>query len=520
MQAFCKFACPQCCARLKTSRIAVMGTCPRCGTRFPIPSPYTGATKPPALPGRLVSKSPPGPRPQPPVLATAFALGNGRLFVGLLCGLLFLLGALVLIVGLRRPSATDNQSAAGNHCSLPRAGASGGKNINLVSNKPPRIEPQKWALLIGVDDYAHVNKLRCCGQDVRGLRERLLAAGFGERRVFLLHDQATENKYRPFKENIEAQLDQLLGKVDSKGNLIEEGMVNKDDLVVIAFTGHGVLLDGASYLCPVETQLEKPETLVSLEGIYNRLLACRASQKLLLVDACRNDPRRSGQKSPQVTEATQGFAKSLEKPREGILVLASCKPGEVSWEDKDLGNGVFMHFILTALAGGATDKDGEVTALGLYKYASKETKLHVARMYSQVQTPQLYYGSEDDFVIGSAVPPLPPPVPSRPEPIPEKTEPLAPVSPLNDSPTKAELLGKWKYVGATYEFHADGSYSFLIDGSPQILPGQDLRVWGRYSYEGGTLKLETGLGADSSRVVWISKPKVIRVGLGVWNRLP
>jgi hypothetical protein len=30
---------------------------------------------------------------------------------------------------------------------------------------------QKWALLIGVDDYSYVNKLDYCGQDMRALRE-------------------------------------------------------------------------------------------------------------------------------------------------------------------------------------------------------------------------------------------------------------------------------------------------------------------------------------------------------------
>src|SRR5262245_56609267 len=75
---------------------------------------------------------------------------------------------------------------------------------------------QKWALLIGVDDYTHVNKLASCGQDMRALRQRLLASGFPERQVFLLHDKADNNKSRPFKESIEAQLDLLLGKVDDK----------------------------------------------------------------------------------------------------------------------------------------------------------------------------------------------------------------------------------------------------------------------------------------------------------------
>jgi sulfatase modifying factor 1 len=275
-------------------------------------------------------------------------------------------------------------------------GQDGQKNI-----KRERGDGNKWALLIGVDDYAHVNKLESCGQDMRALRERLLASDFPERQVFLLHDKADVNKYRPFKGSIEAQLDLLLGQVDDKGKSVSAGLVDKEDLVVVAFSGHGVLLDGVSYLCPVETRLGKPETLVSLDGIYNRLSACRASQKLLVVDACRNDPRPGGQKGPRTTDETQGFARSLEKPPEGILVLASCSPGQVSWEDaKQLGHGVFMNFVLKGLSGEARDKDGEVTMLGLYKYASKETKLYVAHAYGEVQTPELFGKVQGDFAIG------------------------------------------------------------------------------------------------------------------------
>jgi hypothetical protein len=34
---------------------------------------------------------------------------------------------------------------------------------------------QRWAILIGVDDYAEVRKLKYCGADQRALRDRLVA---------------------------------------------------------------------------------------------------------------------------------------------------------------------------------------------------------------------------------------------------------------------------------------------------------------------------------------------------------
>ncbi len=62
---------------------------------------------------------------------------------------------------------------------------------------------QKWAILIGIDDYIHVKDLHYCGADMRALRDRLVAAGFPERQVKLLHDDAQEKRFLPFKANIE-----------------------------------------------------------------------------------------------------------------------------------------------------------------------------------------------------------------------------------------------------------------------------------------------------------------------------
>jgi uncharacterized caspase-like protein len=35
------------------------------------------------------------------------------------------------------------------------------------------------------------------------------------------------------------------------------------------------------------------------------------------------------------------------------LTLSSCAPGQISWEDEKLGDGVFTHFLLEGLAGKA-----------------------------------------------------------------------------------------------------------------------------------------------------------------------
>src|SRR5262249_14598387 len=83
----------------------------------------------------------------------------------------------------------------------------------------------------------------------------------------------------------------------------------------------------------------------------------------------------------------------------GIILLTSCKPGQKSLEDPDLGHGVFMHFLLEGLAGAADiDNNGQVTIFDLYRYASKKTQAYT-RKFDHAQSPGLK-GESEDFEIG------------------------------------------------------------------------------------------------------------------------
>ena len=237
---------------------------------------------------------------------------------------------------------------------------------------------QRWAILIGVDDYAQAQDLQYCGADQRAFRERLIKSGFDDDNVFLLHDEAKEKKYLPFKVNIERQLDLLLG------------LLEKDDIIVLAFSGHGMHFGGKSYICPTDAKLDDPNSLVSMDSVYDRLKKSPAAFKLVVVDACRNDPRPGGQRSLTATDGTRQFAQTLERPPEGLVLLNSCAPGEISWEEKEFGHGVFMHFLMDGLGGQADENgDGKVSLSELSQYAGRKTKLHVAKKFNDSQRPFL-----------------------------------------------------------------------------------------------------------------------------------
>jgi formylglycine-generating enzyme required for sulfatase activity len=261
---------------------------------------------------------------------------------------------------------------------------------------------ERWALLIGVDDYATAQDLAYCGADQRDLQIRLRDCGFADDHIFLLHDRADDNKYRPSQRNIERELGVVL-------NLAAE-----DDLLIVAFSGHGVSLGGKSYLCPSDAALDDPATLVSLDAIYDRLNNCAARFKLMLVDACRNDPRPGGGRSLSATEGTKQLARSLQEIKlpEGVVLLNSCAPGEISWEEQAFGHGVYMHHVLEALSGSAdTNADGAVSLNELQAFAGTKTKTYVARKFSASQRPFFKSEGESDLMEFALLPVKPSAVP-------------------------------------------------------------------------------------------------------------
>ncbi len=255
--------------------------------------------------------------------------------------------------------------------------------LPLVGGRAFAQEPpgERWAVLIGVNDYADLNDLQYGKSDAAALAERLTQAGFARENVFLLADGAADSKDLPTKSNIEARIRNVLG-------VAEPG-----DLVLVSFSGHGVHLDGKTYLCPADARTESPEaTMIPLQLVYDSLNRCRAARKLLWVDACRNDPRQSGSRSAtEYAKSVAGVLESLRAPPEGILTLASCAAGQVSWEENEFGHGVFIHYLLEGIGGAADrqergNRDNRVSLLELYNYANIKTKRYVPGLCTSMRS--------------------------------------------------------------------------------------------------------------------------------------
>jgi hypothetical protein len=232
---------------------------------------------------------------------------------------------------------------------------------------------ERYALLVGVNEYQHarLTPLKYAVNDVAELADVLKKA---EYQVTLLTDAAgkKDEKLAPTKANIEKRLHEVVRRCQ------------RGDTLLLAFTGHGLQFGAQkdAYYCPVDARPLETETdsLVSISKIYSELEASFAGVKIVLVDACRNDP-------------TPGRGRGLDadsapSPPKGVGVLFSCSAGQRAFEHDSLKHGVFFHYVLEGLKKEAADRQGRVTFDDLAKYVRQEVPDRVHELFPEQKPDQ------------------------------------------------------------------------------------------------------------------------------------
>jgi len=254
-----------------------------------------------------------------------------------------------------------------------------------------------YALLVGVQDYdgKTLSKLRFARGDMLEFADLLKKNGVRESNIVVMHDDVRNLKsFRNLADavKIRRQLDLLLAGLGPR------------DSVIVAFSGHGVQRDGESenYFCPLGAdigELLKPAkdrtSLVSLSEVYDRLAKCKAGRKLLLADACRDQPltedlipKTAGNRKVIDLDQIASFSRQSSPAGKGIVALFSCAPGQQSFEDGGLKHGVFFHHVMKAWQKKTAGADGRLDLLELAMTARSETSAY-ARQLNRAQTPQL-----------------------------------------------------------------------------------------------------------------------------------
>lgn len=204
----------------------------------------------------------------------------------------------------------------------------GFRNSDILANKDKtKIDKQrKLALVVGCNEYEFAGHLSNPLNDANDMAKNLADLGFDVMRI--------ENP--PLKE--------MKVEIDNFGIELE-----KYDVGLFYFAGHGVQVNGMNYLIPVDANLKNERTVeydcVRVDRVLTHMEASKTEVNLLILDACRNNPfeRSWGRALSQ-----RGFA-VMEAPK-GSLIGYSTSPGKTA-SDGEGKNGLYTGCLVKEIKG-------------------------------------------------------------------------------------------------------------------------------------------------------------------------
>jgi len=255
-----------------------------------------------------------------------------------------------------------------------------------------KIRRNVWAVIIGINDYPNVRKLKFAVNDAKAFYDHLVSHNYipAENVTLLLDWEATLTKLR-----------------STLGTHLKR-KARKDDMVIIYFAGHGstekdvMSPDGdglEKYLLPYDAD---PKDLYAsalpmreISHIFNRV---QSERLVFLADSCYSGA--SGGRTIGIagtrSNISENFLDRVASGKGRVIITASGS-NEVSAENEDLQHGVFTYYLIEGLQGKADmDKDGLITVDEVYRYVSEQ----VPRATGQEQHPVKKGTVEGQLILG------------------------------------------------------------------------------------------------------------------------
>ena len=185
----------------------------------------------------------------------------------------------------------------------------------------------RLALVIGQSAYRAVTALPNPANDASAMSKLLADAGFDVTLAANLTQRDMNEKVGDFA-----------AKIATRG---------PDTVALLFYAGHGLQIDGENYLVPVDVDPKRetdiPLQAVRLNDVLNTLNAVPSRMRLLLLDACRNNP------FPAISQ-TAGHGLALVDTKSGApgtFLSYSTAPGAVA-EDGDGADSPYTTALLAA----------------------------------------------------------------------------------------------------------------------------------------------------------------------------
>ena len=184
----------------------------------------------------------------------------------------------------------------------------------------------RLALVIGQSAYRSVPALPNPANDAKAVTQMLTDSGFEV-------STAADLSQGQMREAVS----DFAGKVAAKG---------ADTVALVFYAGHGLQIDGENFLVPIDIDPKReadiPIQAVRLNDILNTLTSVPSKMRILMLDACRNNP------FPDLKTAGGGLAiVDAKVGAPGTFLSFSTSPGAVA-EDGSGSNSPYTNALLAA----------------------------------------------------------------------------------------------------------------------------------------------------------------------------
>ena len=192
---------------------------------------------------------------------------------------------------------------------------------------------KRVALVIGQNAYTNIRALKNPGIDAQSFARILAERGFD----VISCDGKRPGCFDLTRDGLTAAIKQLAAK--SQGA----------NLAFVFYAGHGMEAAEGNVLAPVDAGIDCARHQVERGVLVDEVLEALAGakQKIVVLDACRNDPL--GQICPPATKAKLTF-RDFKIPNAGnFLLVSSTKPGQVADDGLPGAHSPFARALFAAL---------------------------------------------------------------------------------------------------------------------------------------------------------------------------
>lgn len=227
-----------------------------------------------------------------------------------------------------------------------------------------------YAVMVGISDYQNINDLNYCDDDVVDVKAALSGSDMWKDAEVktLIDKQAT-------KEGIKGAVQEYAGKLEP------------EDTFLFFYSGHGTNNNGKAFLCPHDTGWWGGNLLGETELKAMLSAVAKDPEKppkvAVMIDSCFSggmvdEGKDLSPKFARLRVSDKNFKAGMTKELSSLknsVVLTASAADELSYETKELENGLFAYFIAEGL--GDTEKscpadenkDGKVSVEEAYRYA-------------------------------------------------------------------------------------------------------------------------------------------------------